>query len=94
MDLIWSARAKRDLKEIGTYIAKNNRTAAVAMVKRIVAAAESLLEHPLLGHAGRVTDTRELVVPGASYIVVYQTHRRGLRIVAVMHTSREWPDSF
>lgn len=70
MDLIWSARAKRDLKEIGTYIAKNNRTAAVAMIKRIVAA-ESLLEHPLSGHAGRVPDTRELVVPGSSYILVY-----------------------
>ena len=94
MDLIWSARAKRDLKEIGIYIAKGNRTAAVAIVKRIVAVAESLVEHPLMGHAGRVPDTRELVVSGVSYTVVYQAHRRGIRVVAVMHTAREWPDSF
>lgn len=94
MALVWSARAKRDVREIGVYIAQNNKTAAVAMVKRIVAVAESLNEYPLMGHAGRVDDTRELVVPQTSYIVVYRTTTRGVRIIAVMHTSREWPESF
>lgn len=91
---MWSARAKRDLREIGTYIARNNRTAAVAMVKRIVAAAEHLSMYPQMGRAGRVAETRELVVAGTSYILVYRAGNRGVRIVAVMHTSREWPDSF
>ncbi len=94
MALVWSARAKRDVREIGVYIAQNNRTAAVAMVKRIVAVAENLNEYPLMGQAGRVDDTRELVVLQTSYIVVYRTTTRGARIIAVMHTSREWPDSF
>jgi addiction module RelE/StbE family toxin len=94
MDLIWSARAKRDLKGIGMHIARNNRTAAVATVKRIVAAAEGLLEYPLMGHMGRVADTRELLVPGSPYIVVYCISRGGIRIAAVMHTSREGPESF
>lgn len=65
---MWSARAKRDLREIGTYIARNNRTAAVAMVKRIVAAAEHLSTYPQMGRAGRVADTRELVV-GSRHLV-------------------------
>lgn len=94
MTLVWSARAKRDVKEIGLYIARHNRTAAVAMVKRIAATATSLLEYPAMGHAGRVLDTREILVPGTSYIVVYRADRRAVCIVAVMHTAREWPDSF
>ena len=94
MAQIWSARAKRDLKDIGTYIARDNRRAAVAMVKRIVAAATSLNEFPAMGHPGRVPDTRELLVPGTSYIVVYRMRDHTVRIIAVMHTSREWPDSF
>ncbi|MDQ2831614.1 MAG: type II toxin-antitoxin system RelE/ParE family toxin [Chloroflexota bacterium] len=89
MALVWSARAKRDVREIGVYIAQNNRTAAVAMVKRIVAVAENLNEYPLMGQAGRVDDTRELVALQTSYIVVYRTTTRGSRIIAVMHTSRE-----
>lgn len=94
MDLVWSARAKRDVREIGTYIAKNNRSAAIVMVKRIAATAESLIEFPMMGHAGRVLDTYELLIPATSYILVYQADRRRIRIVAVMHTSREWPDVF
>lgn len=94
MTLIWSARAKRDVKDIGLYIAKNNRPAAVATVKRIAATATRLLDYPSLGHPGRVPDTRELLVPGTSYIVVYRADARAVRIVAVMHTAREWPDAF
>jgi toxin ParE1/3/4 len=94
MALVWSARAKRDVREIGTYIAQNNRAAAVAMVKRIVATAENLNEYPLMGQVGRVDDTRELIISSAPYIVVYRTTTRGIRIIAVMHTSREWPNSF
>jgi addiction module RelE/StbE family toxin len=94
MTLVWSARAKRDVKVIGVYIARHNRTAAVATVKRIVATATSLLEYPSMGHAGRVPDTREILVPETSYIVVYRADGRAVRVVAVMHTSREWPDSF
>lgn len=94
MRLIWSAQARRDLKDIGMYIARNNRQAAVAMIKRIVATAESLIDFPEMGQRGRVSDTRELIVPGAPYIVVYRLGVRAIRIIAIMHTSREWPDSF
>ena len=64
------------------------------MVKRIVAAATSLNEFPAMGRPGHVPDTRELLVPGTSHIVVYRMSDRAVRIVAVMHTSREWPDTF
>jgi toxin ParE1/3/4 len=94
MELIWSARAKRDVKNIGVYIARDNRTAAVAMVKRIVAAAEDLIDHPELGRASRVAGTRELIVAGTRYIVVYRQDRNAIRVAAVMHMSREWPDAF
>ena len=94
MTLTWSARAKRDVREIGAYIAKDNRTAAVAVVKRVAATAASLLDYPLMGHAGRVPDTREILVTGTPYIIVYRADTRAVRIAAVMHSSRAWPDAF
>jgi len=92
--LVWSARAKRDVRDIGLYIAQHDQTAAAAIVKRIVATADRLDEYPELGRLGRVNDTRELLVPGARYIVVYRIGRRNVRIVAVMHTSRKWLTTF
>jgi len=44
MALVWSARAKRDVRDVGLYIARHDQTAAAAMVKRIVAAADRLDE--------------------------------------------------
>jgi toxin ParE1/3/4 len=35
-----------------------------------------------------------LVVPGLPYIIPYYIRRQEVRILAVMHTSRKWPDEF
>ena len=83
MTLTWSARAKRDVREIGAYIAKDNRTAAMAVVRRIADTATSLLDYPLMGHAGRVPGTREILVTGTplhhrlSRRHARRSHRRG-----------------
>ena len=53
-----------------------------------------LAEHPGIGRTGRVDGTRELVIPRLPYILPYQTKDRVIRILAVMHTSRKWPEIF
>ena len=53
-----------------------------------------LAEHPGIGRTGRVEGTRELVIPGLPYILPYQVEDRVIRILAVMHTSRKWPEAF
>lgn len=41
------------------------------MAVRVQDAVENLIEHPNLGRPGRLPETRELVVSGTPFIVVY-----------------------
>jgi addiction module RelE/StbE family toxin len=94
MEVVWLDEALQDLKEIGRYIAEDDPAAAYRVLTKIEASTNSLQHHPQLGHPGRVPKSRELVVPGLPYIIPYYIKRQEVRILAVMHTSRKWPDEF
>ena len=94
MEVVWLEEALQDLKEIGRYIAKDDPAAAYRVLTKIEASTQSLQHHPQLGHPGRVSKTRELVVSSLPYIIPYYIKRQEVRILAVMHTSRKWPDEF
>ena len=94
IEVVWLEEALQDLKEIGRYIAEDDPAAAYRVLTKIEAATQSLQHHPQLGHPGRVPKTRELVVSGLPYIIPYYIKRQEVRILAVMHTSRKWPDEF
>ncbi len=53
-----------------------------------------LLDNPGLGRTGRVENTKELVLTGTNYILPYRVVKEQIQILAVFHTSREWPDKF
>ncbi len=94
MRIIWQDEAERDLDRIAEYIMQDDPTAALRVISTIREAARLLTEHPNIGRAGRVAGTRELVMPGLPYILPYQIAGQEIRILAVMHTSRKWPDTF
>jgi toxin ParE1/3/4 len=62
------------------------------MDDRIRAAASRLIDFPNSGRPGRVAGTRELVVPGAPYILPYRIDGDAVRILRVIHAARLWPD--
>ena len=93
--VIWLDEALEDLKIIGAFIRKDSTTkAAYEVLSRIKAAADSLSYYPEIGRPGRIPGTRELVVNELPYILPYQVTGKNIRILAVMHTSRKWPDTF
>ena len=94
MEVVWLEEATRDLKEIGRFIAKDDAAAAYRVLTKIKAAADSLQHNPQMGRPGRVKKTRELIIPGLPYILPYTIRNKQSRILAVMHTSRKWPDEF
>jgi addiction module RelE/StbE family toxin len=91
MKLLWSPTARRDLWDIRRYIAQNNAAAADGIVRRILRAVENLGTFPELGRAGRLTGSRELVVPRSPFIVVYSVEDRVVEVLAVIHGARRWP---
>ena len=94
MRIIWLDEAERDLDRIAEYILKNDPAAALRLIYMIREATRVLSEHPNVGCTGRVEGTRELVISGLPYILPYQIAGQEIRILAVMHTSRKWPDTF
>ena len=94
MKVEWLEEALFDLKEIGKFIAEDDPAAAYRVLTKIETAAHSLERNPQIGRPGRVPKTRELIVAGLPFILPYSIKRNTIRILAVMHTSRKWPDEF
>ena len=92
MRIVWTPRAQRNLRDAARYLTQFNPFAALSMIRTIRAAPAQLLYHPASGRPGRIESTRELIVPGTSYILPYRVHDEAVQIIAVIHTSRQWPD--
>ena len=94
MEIIWRRAALNDLEAIREFIAQDNPRAATRIFAAIKAAIDPLADHPNLGRPGRVEGTRELIVANLPYIVVYRVAEGVVRVLAVIHTSRQWPRRF
>ncbi|MBA3040509.1 MAG: type II toxin-antitoxin system RelE/ParE family toxin [Alphaproteobacteria bacterium] len=92
-ELRWTQTAVQDLDDIGSYIAEDSPRSAEAIVRRLVEAAAFLAYYPEIGRLGRVAGTRELVVAGTPYIIVYRV-QAAIEILTILHTARKWPDRF
>lgn len=73
------------------YIAERNPMAAVRLGDAIDAAVRRLSEYPEMAPRGRVDGTRELLVMGTPYIVIYRVEASGVVILRLLHDSQRWP---
>jgi toxin ParE1/3/4 len=88
----WTRLARSDIKAAHEYVAADGGDAADQFLERIQQAATVLVRHPMAGRAGRIPETRELLVPGMPWIVPYRIRRGFIDILAVIHGARSWPD--
>ncbi len=84
MRITWSPEARRQVGEIWHYIALDDPAAADRIVTRLVAGVEKLSHFPHLGRPGR-EGSRELVVAGTHFIVVYRVEDDEIKIGTVVH---------
>ena len=89
MRLEWAPLAIADRESIFDYIAPENLDAALALDELFERKAALLGTHPEAGH---VRGTREMVAH-RHYVLVYDTDPERVRILRVLHTSRQWPPS-
>jgi toxin ParE1/3/4 len=94
MRVRWTTPAREQLVRAYETIAEENRAAAVRSAEQIWESTRLLAYHPLAGRAGRVAGTRELVIAGTPFLVAYRIEKNEVRILAVLHAAREWPDEF
>lgn len=91
MQVRWSAAASADMDGLARYISIDNPAAAVAVVTDIRARADGLDEFPEMGRRGRLRGTRELVVTGSPYLLIYRVETEMVRILRVLHGAQRWP---
>jgi toxin ParE1/3/4 len=84
------ASYRADLDEIVDYIALADPAAALGIWDEVERQVERLRDHPRSGRVGRRTGTRELVVAGTPFIVIYRIAQT-VELFRVMHGARQWP---
>ena len=96
MLLQWTDPAALDLDKIEEHISEENSpTIAVDVVLRIIETVETVLStHPRAGRIGRVSGTREFVVEGVPFTVIYrQVGSDQLQVIRVLHDAQQWPSA-
>ncbi len=90
MRLAWTGPALQDRAAIYDYIETDSPRAAVELDLIFARAAERLLSFPHMGCPGRVAGTREWVAH-PHYVMVYEIAAHAVTVIAVLHTSRQYP---
>ena len=89
--VIWSLPAKKNLKQIYDYIAKDSKYYAKNVTQNIVEKTEQLSEFQEMGRVvPEIGDLniRELII--YSYRVVYEISPRRIEILAIIHGRRNF----
>jgi toxin ParE1/3/4 len=94
MVIQWTTPATEELVSVYEFAAAENPAAARRIMNHIWETVEVLERHPMAGRKGRVAGTRELVIPGTSFIAGYRIEKKELWILAVMHAAQKWPEEF
>lgn len=91
--LRYSDHARDDLRDIIDYGLQQRFGDPLEFVHRLRERTGLLRAHPELGRVGRVNGTRELVLAGTPFIVVYRVNPNAQRVDVwrVLHGSQQWP---
>lgn len=93
MKVRWLSSALVDLRGIRDYLVDHNPTAAQQVIACIRLKVSMLATQTNIGRLGRLPDTKKLVIQPYPYIVAYRVHPNEVQILAVVHTSRRWPEA-
>ncbi len=94
LPLEWTEPAAEDIDGIIDYLLGESMTfeAVEDYVKRIYTAPEALSTLPGAGKPGRMAGTREWMVTGTPYALMYRVLPDRIQILRVMHGRRLFPD--
>ena len=91
--VVWSARALRDLASLREQISRERPAAAERQCELILTAVERLTRFPHSGRPGRRAGTRELIISRTPYLVPYRIRGEFIEVLAVLHGRQRWPDA-
>lgn len=90
MQIRWHEDAIRDLTALRQFITQDNPQAAQRIADKILERTTLLKAHPLLGKVGRLHGTREIVVTGTPYTLIYLPRADDLTVLRIFHQAQQW----
>ncbi|NBX05841.1 MAG: type II toxin-antitoxin system RelE/ParE family toxin [Betaproteobacteria bacterium] len=91
MSIRWLPQAQRNRLEQLDYIAQDNPLAAIRQDEQIERQINILVTHPKMGRPGRVAGTRELVISGTPFVVIYRLQGPNIEVLRLLHSAQQWP---
>jgi toxin ParE1/3/4 len=80
-----------DLGAIVTYIEHDRPRAARLVAAKVDQYAGLIGRYPEVGRVGRVPGTREVVVAGMPFVLVYRITSSDIQLLRVLHTALQYP---
>lgn len=94
LPVIWTPRASAEYLNAVRYIAEERPAIAIEQGDLVLQAAGRLADYPRMGRPGRRRGTRELVVPGTPFVVVYRVQEQEaclIQVIRFLHGAQQWP---
>ena len=89
-----SREARTDLEEIWAFVARDNPSAADALIDAFHARFRLLATRPLMGQARDELGEGLRSFSVGNYVVVFRAANGGIRIVRIIHAARNIEDLF
>ena len=93
MKVIWSEQARREWAEQYRFYFSRNPDAARRMRAAVMGGARRLHDYPKMGRPGRVEGSRELVIVGTPFLLVYDENPVRVEILHLYHGRQDWQDA-
>jgi toxin ParE1/3/4 len=91
LSIRWLPQAQSNRLEQLEFIAQDNPLAAINQDEEIERQINMLLAHPQMGRPGRVAGTRELVISGTPFVVIYRLQGQSIEVIRLLHSAQQWP---
>jgi toxin ParE1/3/4 len=94
LDVVWTAPAWQQYQDAMARLAEDRPQSALIQDEAITATVARLGSYPRMGRPGRRRGTRELVVPGTPFIVVYRIQEQvahQIQVIRFLHGAQQWP---
>ncbi len=91
MEIIWTFTAKKDLKQIYSYIAQDSMEYATLLIETIYDKVKTLLNYNRLGRIVPEMDLdefREIIY--RNYRIIYNLSENAIKIITILHTSQQF----
>jgi toxin ParE1/3/4 len=90
MKVVWAEAARHEWAEQYRFYFSRNPEAARRLRQAVMDGARRLRDHPRMGRLGRVEDTRELVIAGTPFLLVYDENLARVEILHVYDGRQDW----